>query len=188
MAAGAGKIALVTGTATLGCNGGSTACDATQLSRIIDLVGYGNANFFEGAAAGTLSNSTAAIRKTFDFAGQTDLLHDRPPFVLEARVLHIGTPVTVVLNHLRSLIDVESTDPIGSTGLTVGERVREKRRLQAEDLADLVMSRIDENLVVVGDLSAFEFSDGLVDVVGTIEGSPAPADEVTEASFDRWLP
>ena len=81
--------------------------------------------------------------KTFDFAGQTDLLHDRPPFVLEARVRHTATPVTVVLNHLRSLIDIESAEPIGSTGLTVGERVREKRRLQAEDLADLVMSRID---------------------------------------------
>jgi uncharacterized protein len=124
--------------------------------------------------------------KTFDFAGQTDLLHDRPPFVLEARVRHTGTPVTVVLNHLRSLLDIESTAPIPSTGLTVGERVREKRRLQAEDLADLVMSRIDEPLAVIGDLNAFEFSDGLVDVVGTIEGDPAPADAVTEPSVDRW--
>ncbi len=48
------------------------------------------------------------------------------------------------------------------------------------------MSRIDEPLAVIGDLNAFEFSDGLVDVVGTIEGSPAPADEVTESSVDRW--
>jgi predicted extracellular nuclease len=124
--------------------------------------------------------------KTFEFGGQTDLLHDRPPFVLEARVRHSGTPVTVILNHLRSLIDVNSGELFGSSGLTVGARVREKRRLQAEDLADLVASRIDENLVVLGDLNAFEFSDGLVDVVGTIEGSPAPADEVTEASVDRW--
>ena len=63
MAAGAGKVVLVTGTTTLGCNGGSTACNATQLARIIDLVGYGNANFFEGSApAGTLSSTAAAIR------------------------------------------------------------------------------------------------------------------------------
>jgi uncharacterized protein len=63
MAAGAGKVALVTGTTSLGCNGGSTSCDAAQLERILDLVGYGNANFFEGsAAAPTLSNTTAAIR------------------------------------------------------------------------------------------------------------------------------
>ncbi len=62
-AAGAGKFALATGTTSLGCNGGSTPCTTEQLARIIDLVGYGNANFFEGsAAAPTLSNTTAAFR------------------------------------------------------------------------------------------------------------------------------
>jgi VCBS repeat-containing protein len=60
-----GKIALVTGTTTLGCNGSATnPCPPEQLERIIDLVGYGTANFSEGAAAApTLSNTTAAIRK-----------------------------------------------------------------------------------------------------------------------------
>jgi uncharacterized protein len=63
MAAGSGKVALTTGTTSLGCNGGSAPCDATQLARIIDLVGYGSANFFEGSgAAPTLTNSTAAFR------------------------------------------------------------------------------------------------------------------------------
>ncbi|MDQ3766900.1 MAG: lamin tail domain-containing protein, partial [Actinomycetota bacterium] len=63
MAAGAGKVALVTGTTSLGCNGGSTPCTADQLARIVDLVGYGNANFFEGSgAAPGLSNSTSALR------------------------------------------------------------------------------------------------------------------------------
>lgn len=63
MAAGAGKVALVTGTTSLGCNGGSTACDATQLARIVDLVGFGGANFFEGAGStAALSNTTAALR------------------------------------------------------------------------------------------------------------------------------
>src|SRR6185295_167638 len=57
-----GKVALVTSTTGLGCNGGSTACSAAQLALIKDLVGYGNANFFEGAAAPTLSNTTAALR------------------------------------------------------------------------------------------------------------------------------
>jgi uncharacterized protein len=64
MAAGAGKVALVTGTTSLGCNGGSNACSPEQLARIVDLVGYGNANFYEGSgAAPTLTNSTAALRK-----------------------------------------------------------------------------------------------------------------------------
>jgi uncharacterized protein len=63
MAGAAGKVALVDGTTTLGCNGGNNPCDATQLARILDLVGFGNANFFEGSgAAPTLSNTLAAFR------------------------------------------------------------------------------------------------------------------------------
>lgn len=62
MAAGSGKVAYVTGITGLGCNGGSTPCSADQLARIIDLVGYGTANFFETAPAPALSNTTAAVR------------------------------------------------------------------------------------------------------------------------------
>ena len=63
MAAGSGKVVLVTGVDSLGCNGGSTACDPAQFERIVDLVGYGGANFFSGsAAAPALNNSTAAFR------------------------------------------------------------------------------------------------------------------------------
>ncbi len=62
MSGTAGKVAYVTGATTLGCNGGSTLCSLDQLARIVDLVGYGGANFFEGAPAPTLSNTTAAIR------------------------------------------------------------------------------------------------------------------------------
>ncbi|HEX2996441.1 MAG TPA: lamin tail domain-containing protein, partial [Anaerolineales bacterium] len=58
-----GKVALVSTTASLGCNGGSNPCSASQLAMIVDLVGYGNANFFEGSgAAPVLSNSTSAFR------------------------------------------------------------------------------------------------------------------------------
>ncbi len=62
MSATAGKVALANGTTGLGCNGGSTVCDAAQTARIIDLVGYGGANFFETAPTPTLSNSSSAIR------------------------------------------------------------------------------------------------------------------------------
>src|SRR6266540_3911508 len=48
----------------LACNGGSTPCPPAALATIVDLVGYGNANFFEGSgAAPTLSNATAAFRQ-----------------------------------------------------------------------------------------------------------------------------
>ena len=63
MAAGAGKVALATGATSLGCNGGSVVCSPAALARIVDLVGYGNANFFEGAgAAPTLTSSSSAAR------------------------------------------------------------------------------------------------------------------------------
>jgi hypothetical protein len=62
MSATAGKVALVNSTTGLACNGGLTPCSAAQLALIKDLVGYGNANFYEGAVAPTLSNTTAAFR------------------------------------------------------------------------------------------------------------------------------
>ena len=67
----AGKVVLATGITTLGCNGSTTSpCDAGATTRIIDLLGYGNANYFEGAgAAPTLSSTTDAERRG---AGCTD--------------------------------------------------------------------------------------------------------------------
>jgi hypothetical protein len=63
MGAIGGKVALVNSTAGLACNGSSTPCSPAQLALIKDLVGYGTANFFEGAAAvPALSNTTAALR------------------------------------------------------------------------------------------------------------------------------
>ena len=57
-----GKVVLVRSVAGLACNGGSTPCSDEQLAQIIDLLGYGSANFFENAPAAALSNTTAAIR------------------------------------------------------------------------------------------------------------------------------
>ncbi len=67
----AGKVDLVNSQVSLGCNGGSTPCSPEQLALIVDLVGYGTANFFEGlAAAPGLSNTTAAMRLA---SGCTDI-------------------------------------------------------------------------------------------------------------------
>ncbi|HYP01639.1 MAG TPA: lamin tail domain-containing protein, partial [Pyrinomonadaceae bacterium] len=127
--------------------------------------------------------------KNFTYAGTTSTLHDRPPYILTADVPQAGTStmlrVTVIHNHTKSLIAVDSPVPRG-TGGTEGGRNREKRRLQAEDIADLVEARKTENLVVMGDLNAFDFNDGLGDIVGTIKGTPVPADQVVEPSTDRW--
>lgn len=58
-----GKVVLVNGMTGLACNGGSTPCSPVQLAQILDLVGYGSADFFEGnGAAPTASTTTAELR------------------------------------------------------------------------------------------------------------------------------
>ncbi|MCD9029302.1 DUF11 domain-containing protein [Luteimonas sp. BDR2-5] len=70
MSGTAGKVALVDSTASLGCNGGSTPCGPEQEALILDLVGFGNANYFEGSGpAPTASNTTSLFRAD---AGCTD--------------------------------------------------------------------------------------------------------------------
>lgn len=120
-------------------------------------------------------------------------LNDRPPLVLEAIVHHPNgseLPLAVVVVHQRSLGGVASTDPDGAT--TEGDRVRRKRRAQAEFLANLIQTRQtddpSEPLVAVGDYNAFEVNDGFVDVMGTVTGAPAPADQVALASADLVTP
>jgi predicted extracellular nuclease len=66
----AGKVALVRSATTLGCNGGATQpCSDAALALIVDLIGYGSANFAETSAAPALSNTTAGSR---DDGGCTD--------------------------------------------------------------------------------------------------------------------
>jgi predicted extracellular nuclease len=125
--------------------------------------------------------------KTFTFAGATALLNDRPPLVLRATIAKpSGQPyaVTVIVNHLRSLSGVD--DPVD------GDRVRHKRQAQAEYLANLIQARQADNpnerIISVGDYNAFQFSDGYVDSIGTIKGTPTPADQVVLASGDLVNP
>lgn len=64
MSAASGKVVLVRSSTALACNGGSVPCSAAQMALVVDLVGYGTANFFEGSGpAPGLSNTTAALRK-----------------------------------------------------------------------------------------------------------------------------
>jgi uncharacterized protein len=125
----------------------------------------------------------------------TELLNDRPTLRLMATVNHPNGgsfPITVMVNHLRSLTSVDATTP-GSNGWpTDGHRVRAKRRAQAESLANLVQGRQtadpQERIVLVGDFNAFEFNDGLGDSMGTIQGTPTPANQVVLASPDLVNP
>jgi hypothetical protein len=96
---------------------------------------------------------------------------DRPSLVLRAEVKNGDKtfPVTAIANHLKSLR--------GITNEKEGEGVRLKRKLQAEFMARFLQSRQtanpNERLVLAGDFNAFQFTDGLVDVIGAIKGKPA---------------
>jgi len=117
-----------------------------------------------------------------------DLLNDRPPLVLEAIVQKPGSSaktITIVNNHLRSLNGVDTND-------AAGQRVRAKRRAQADFLASLVQARQtanpSEKILVIGDFNAFDVNDGYVDSVATIKGAPTAASLVTLASADLVNP
>ncbi len=115
-------------------------------------------------------------------------LNDRPPLRLDAVVNHANGatfPLTVIVNHLRSLGSVNSESP-GSNGWpTEGERVRTKRQKQAEDLANLVQARQtgnpSEHIVLLGDFNAFELNDGFGDSMHVIAGTPVPDDQTAVA-------
>ncbi|MDE1175827.1 MAG: choice-of-anchor D domain-containing protein [Edaphobacter sp.] len=102
-------------------------------------------------------------------------LWERPPLVLKAEFVRTGInyPVTVVDVHLTPRTNIGDS--------TLGADVRQHRAAQATDLSALVQSyqTAGENVIVAGNLNAFEFSDGYVDVTGIIDGSPAASSAVT---------
>jgi len=61
LAVSGGKVALVRGTAALGCGASAGSCSAEPL--VADLIGYGSATDYEGGGpAPSISNTTAALR------------------------------------------------------------------------------------------------------------------------------
>lgn len=80
------------------------------------------------------------------------ILNDRPPLAVRVRVDNI--PITVIVVHQRSLIDVGTPN------------VDRKRRGQAEFLRDRIAARIasGEEVLVLGDFNMFQF-DPLMDIL-----------------------
>ena len=109
---------------------------------------------------------------------------DRPPFLLQAAIKEAGKNLTftVVVNHLKSLNGYFAED--GNT--------RSKKQVQAELMARWIQNRQTANpnepLILVGDFNAFQFNDGVVDVIGTLTGKPAPKEQVLLASEDLVNP
>ncbi|HXQ74423.1 MAG TPA: Ig-like domain-containing protein, partial [Pyrinomonadaceae bacterium] len=100
------------------------------------------------------------------------LLNDRPPLVLRGTVDAASLnprPVIIVVNHLRSFIDIEV---VGAEGI----RVRAKRKTQGEFLASLLQELQTDNpgipVLSIGDYNAYQFNDGYTDPVATAKGTP----------------
>ena len=114
-------------------------------------------------------------------------LFDRAPVMLRGVVFGspamVPQPLTVLNGELRSIAGVGGAD-------AAGDNARAHRRAQAEWLAGFVQTRNDLNdaLVLVGNFNAHAFNDGYVDVMGTVSGTPAPADQVVLESPDLVTP
>jgi len=120
--------------------------------------------------------------------GEDNFLHDRPPLMLRASLNDPNTgrsfEFTIVVNHLKSFLGY--SDPKQQ------DNVRLKKRLQAEFLAKFANERqnanLTERIILLGDFNAFQFNDGILDMIGTIKGKPASKAEVLNASEDLVNP
>ena len=133
------------------------------------------------------TSRVAILSATQELAGQTfinptngnaELLHDRPPLVLRANALLPGRAprlFIVVVNHLRSFIDIEG---VGGEGI----RVRAKRTAQAEATAELLQSLQMANpgvpVIAIGDYNAYQFNDGYTDPISILKGTPTIDEEL----------
>ena len=101
-------------------------------------------------------------------------LFDRPPLMLRAEVIDArpAKPLafSVIVNHLKSYNGIDDEKD--------GDRVRQKRRLEAEWLANFVVERqkadSTERILLCGDFNAFQFNDGYNDLIGTLKGKSDP--------------
>ena len=119
---------------------------------------------------------------------EDNFINDRTPLMLRASIddTKSGLPFefTVVVNHLKSFLGY--SDPKQKAN------VRMKKRLQAEFLAKFVQERQTANpkerIILLGDFNAFQFNDGILDVIGTIKGKTAGKDEILNPSEDLVNP
>ncbi len=97
-------------------------------------------------------------------------LFDRPPLMLKAEVIDAKATkplvFSVIVNHFKSYNGIDDEKD--------GDRVRQKRRLEAEWLASFVAERqkadATERILLCGDFNAFQFNDGYNDLIGILKG------------------
>ncbi len=167
LAAGSGKVALVNASAGLACNGSTgQPCSADQLAQIVDLVGYGTANFFENAPAATLpNNASAALRVA---AGCTDTDNNSADFLT-------GTPTPrnsgTALNPCGGPVN-QPIVPVCPTSLGVTSGVGAFANISASDADGFVSSAAITSAAVSG-----------INLINVVGGAPLLAQlEVSAAT------
>jgi len=109
----------------------------------------------------------------------TTLLHDRTPTLLTATYTANGLsfPFAVLNIHDKSFLSMDY-----DTAVITDDMVREKRLKQALSVAKMVKDFVKAHpgtaLTVVGDYNDYQFTDGYVDVVGTIAGTAVQAENL----------
>ncbi|HSP14203.1 MAG TPA: DNA/RNA non-specific endonuclease [Thermoanaerobaculia bacterium] len=121
MAAGAGKVIVANTTTGVACNGSAgQPCSPTQLASIVDLVGYGSANFAEGSPAPTASAIKAVLRLA---NGCTETDHNNTDFIADTPAPRNTTsPFNVCPVEQLSGVGTANPNPVfegGSVTLTV---------------------------------------------------------------------
>ncbi|MEL6391994.1 MAG: endonuclease/exonuclease/phosphatase family protein [Bacteroidota bacterium] len=127
-------------------------------------LGTGTGSISNGfLVSGNLPEPNISELGTNEFLSIGGILHDRPPLLLSIQLDDPDQTLLQVLNlHMRSLNGIEGSD---------ASFVRTKRHEQAISVAEMVEDLRGENLVIVGDYNAFEFTDGYVDVLSQIGGT-----------------
>ncbi len=104
-------------------------------------------------------------------------LNDRPWLVLNAGIKRANSkdyPVTVIVNHMKALTGENSTTSTST---------RQKKELQAEDIARYIQTRqaAGQHVISGGDFNAFEFSDGYTDTLATYTNTNVlPATQIVQ--------
>lgn len=124
----------------------------------------GNINTAFLVKSGSFQNLELVQLSKNEFLSIGGTLHDRPPLLLSGEIPTTPpTPLKILNLHLRSLLGITGSN---------STFVRTKRSEQAISVAEIVQENRNDNLVIVGDLNAYQFSDGYVDVVNQIAGTP----------------
>ena len=115
-------------------------------------------------------------------SGGSAILNDYPPLVLDATVTNEHETGRFIV------INVQQLSLSGIDNFVDGGRVRRKRKMQADFVANLMHSfqaaDSQAKIVVAGDVNGFAVNDGYVDVLGALLGSPAPSTQVVLANSD----